>query len=198
MSRISQTIKNMISGISQQPELLRLPEQLDTQVNGFSTESSGLQKRPPTLYVANLGSIPSNANSLVHVVNRDENERYLMLFDGTSVRIWDDNGKPCTVKYESTGKDYITVDNPRKTLRLVTIADYTFIVNRDKVVKMGTKKVPYTWNNHSCLVNVKSGQYGRTYQILINGGVSLLPLQPQMGLRLLIQHRLTLTILEID
>ena len=171
MSRLSQTIKNMISGISQQPELLRLPEQLDTQVNGFSTESSGLQKRPPTLYVANLGAIPENPNSLVHVVNRDENERYLMLFDGKGVKIWDDNGKPCTVKYEGTGQAYITVSNPRKMLRLVTIADYTFIVNRDKVVKMGTKKVPYTWNDHSCLVNVKSGQYGRTYQILINNGV---------------------------
>ena len=37
-TRISQTIKNLISGISQQPDLLRLPEQLDQQVNGFSTE----------------------------------------------------------------------------------------------------------------------------------------------------------------
>lgn len=169
MSRVSQTIKNMISGISQQPELLRLPEQLDQQVNGFSTESSGLQKRPPTLYVSDLGKAPTNANSLVHTVNRDENERYIMLFDGTGVKVWDENGKACTVKYEGDGQSYITVDNPRKTLRMVTIADYTFIVNRNKTVKMGTAKVPFYWNNNSCLINVKSGQYGRTYQILING-----------------------------
>lgn len=169
MSRVSQTIKNMISGISQQPDLLRLPEQLDQQVNGFSTESSGLQKRPPTLYVADLGKAPTNPNSLVHVVNRDEHERYLMVFDGESVRIWDDRGVARTVKYEGDGKPYITVSNPRQSLRLVTIADYTFIVNRDKTVKMGSKKVPYTWDDHSCLVNVKSGQYGRTYKILVNG-----------------------------
>lgn len=168
MARVSQTVKNMISGISQQPDLLRLPEQLDQQVNGFSTESSGLQKRPPTLYVADLGAAPTNANSLVHVVNRDETERYLMLFDGSDVKVWDDKGVAKTVKYEGNGKDYITVSNPRKSLRLVTIADYTFIVNRDKTVKMGTAKVPYTWDDHSCIVNVKSGQYGRTYQILIN------------------------------
>ena len=169
MSRVSQTVKNMIAGISQQPELLRLPEQLDQQVNGFSTESSGLQKRPPTLYVADLGTAPTNANSLVHTVNRDETEKYVMLFDGTGVKVWDTDGNPCTVKYEGDGLNYITVDDPRKTLRLVTIADYTFIVNRSKTVKMGTAKVPFYWNDHSCLVNVKSGQYGRTYQILING-----------------------------
>lgn len=168
MSRVSQTIKNMISGISQQPDLLRLPEQLAHQVNGFSTESSGLQKRPPTLYVGDLGAAPTNPNCLVHIVNRDETEKYVMLFDGTSVRVWDEDGKSYNVKYEGDGQAYITVSNPRKALRLVTIADYTFIVNREKVVKMGTAKVPYTWDDHSCIVNVKSGQYGRTYKILIN------------------------------
>lgn len=168
MARVSQTIKNMISGISQQPDLLRLPEQLAQQVNGFSTESSGLQKRPPTLYVGDLGAAPTNPNCLVHIVNRDETEKYVMLFDGTSVRVWDEDGKSYNVKYEGDGQAYITVSNPRKALRLVTIADYTFIVNREKVVKMGTAKVPYTWDDHSCIVNVKSGQYGRTYKILIN------------------------------
>lgn len=169
MARVSQTIKNMISGISQQPDLLRLPEQLDQQVNGFSTESSGLQKRPPTLYVNALGSAPTNLNALVHSVNRDESERYVMLFDGSSVKVWDDKGDPHIVKYELDGKDYITVDNPRKSLRLVTIADYTFIVNRDKVVRMRNDPVHYYWDDHACLVNIKSGQYGRTYQIFING-----------------------------
>lgn len=169
MARVSQTIKNMISGISQQPDLLRLPEQLDQQVNGFSTESSGLQKRPPTLYVSDLGVAPTNPKSLVHIVNKDETEKYVMLFDGSSARVWDEYGKSYTVKYEGDGKAYITVDDPRKSLRLVTIADYTFIVNREKVVRMRNDLVHYYWDDHACLVNIKSGQYGRTYQIFING-----------------------------
>lgn len=168
-TRISQTIKNMISGISQQPDLLRLPEQLDQQVNGFSTESSGLQKRPPTLYVSDLGAAPSNPHPLVHIVNREEKEKYVMLFDGSSVKVWDDAGVARDVHYEGDGKAYITVDDPRKSLRLVTIADYTFIVNRDKVVRMGSRKVSFGWDDHSFLVNIKSGQYGRTYRILVNG-----------------------------
>ena len=50
----SQNIKNLVSGISQQPPILRLPEQLEEQINGLSTESSGLQKRPPTINVKDL------------------------------------------------------------------------------------------------------------------------------------------------
>lgn len=170
MARISQTIKNMISGISQQPEILRLPEQLASQINGFSTESSGLQKRPPTLYIQNLGSPPSGTNyPFVHVVNRDENEKYIMMFNGAGVQVWDEKGNAKTVKYEDSAKTYLTTTNPRKDLRVITIADYTFIANRTKTTKMGTAKVPYTWDDHTALIHVKSGQYGRTYQIQING-----------------------------
>lgn len=169
MSRVSQTIKNIISGISQQPELLRLPEQLDEQVNGFSTESSGLQKRPPTLYVKNLGIPLSNGEPLVHVVKRDESEKYIMMFDGKDIKIWDIYGNEKTVNYRGNAKTYVTVSKPRESLRVITAADYTFIVNTSVTVQKGTAMVPYYWNDHACLVNVKSGQYGRTYKILING-----------------------------
>lgn len=169
MTRYSQTIKNLIYGISQQPDILRLPNQLDEQLNGFSTESAGLQKRPPTLYVQNLGTTPANKESLVHIVDRDETEKYIMLFDGTGVKVWDEVGNAKTVKYEDDGQSYITTDNPRKDLSIITIADYTFIVNKNKTVKMSDEVVPWYWDDHSCLVNVKSGQYGRTYSILING-----------------------------
>lgn len=169
MSHVSQTIKNLISGISQQPDILRLPEQLAEQINGFSTESSGLQKRPPTLYVSNLGSPPENGKPLVHIVNRDDTEKYVMLFTGDGVKVWDNYGNSKTVKYEGSGKAYITTDNPREDLRIITIADYTFIVNKTKTVSIGTEKVPWQWDDHSALIHVKSGQYGRTYRVYING-----------------------------
>ena len=39
MGRIAQVVKNIISGISQQPPIMRHMEQLQEQINGFSTES---------------------------------------------------------------------------------------------------------------------------------------------------------------
>ena len=75
----SQQIKNIVSGISQQPAILRLPEQLAEQINGFSTEAGGLQKRPPTVFLKSL-SIPISTHEvpLMLFVNRDAQERYTM------------------------------------------------------------------------------------------------------------------------
>ncbi len=44
MALITQTIKNLVAGVSQQPPILRHPEQLEEQINGYSTEAGGLQK----------------------------------------------------------------------------------------------------------------------------------------------------------
>ncbi|WPH66398.1 tail tubular protein B [Klebsiella phage VSG32] len=46
MALISQSIKNLKGGISQQPDILRFAEQGSVQINGWSSESEGLQKRP--------------------------------------------------------------------------------------------------------------------------------------------------------
>ena len=170
----SQTIKNIVSGISQQPAILRLPEQLDEQVNGLSTEVGGLQKRPPTLHIANLFKCDSSTFfPLVHVVKRDEHEKYLMIFDGKGgLKVYDEDGKEYVVDIDPRSKPYITGVVPRKQLKVITIADYTFIVNTTKKVQMTDAKWDEgRWNNdkQGALFNVKSGQFGRTYSCIING-----------------------------
>lgn len=170
----SQTIKNIVSGISQQPAILRLPEQLDEQVNGLSTEVGGLQKRPPTLHIANLFKCDSSTFfPLVHVVKRDEQEKYLMIFDGKGgLKVYDEDGKEYVVDIDPRSKPYITGVAPRKQLKAITIADYTFIVNTTKKVQMTDAKWDAgRWNNdrQGALFNVKSGQFGRTYSCIING-----------------------------
>ena len=62
--RVSQTIKNIVAGISQQPPILRHAEQLEEQVNGYSTEADGLQKRPPTIQRNWKHSLLLKTNSL--------------------------------------------------------------------------------------------------------------------------------------
>ena len=172
-SLYSQTIKNIVSGISQQPTILRLPEQLDEQVNGLSTEVGGLQKRPPTLHIANLFKCDTTYLPLVHVVKRDEREKYLMIFDDKgNIKVYDEDGKEYVVDIDPRSKPYITGVVPRKQLKVITIADYTFIVNTTKTVKMTDAKWDEgRWNNdkQGALFNVKSGQFGRTYSCIING-----------------------------
>lgn len=168
----SQTIKNIVSGISQQPAILRLPEQLEEQINGYSTEVGGLQKRAPTVHIKNLFAAPSSTyRPLVHVVKRDEEEKYIMIFDGNgSCKIYDEDGKEYKVTIDAKSASYLSGVDPRKYLKCITIADYTFIVNTKKKVAM-TGKVwdSGRWKDtQGALFNVKSGQYGRTYACIIN------------------------------
>ena len=56
MPLITRSIPNLIGGVSQQPEILRLENQATAQENGFSGVVEGLKKRPPTNHVAKISS----------------------------------------------------------------------------------------------------------------------------------------------
>ncbi len=167
----SQNVKNVVSGVSQQPPILRLPEQLAEQINGFSTEMSGLQKRPPTCFVANLAmATVDTAEPLVHFVSRDRNERYIMYFYNNTIRIFDLEGNEKTVNI-SDG-EYLETANPRDDLRVITIADYTFITNRTVEAAMAEDMSPDSFSTQGALIHVKQGQYGRTYKIWVNDALA--------------------------
>ena len=56
MPLVSRTIPNLVQGVSQQPEVLRLSSQATEQINGFSSVVEGLKKRPPTNHVAKIST----------------------------------------------------------------------------------------------------------------------------------------------
>ena len=167
----SQQIKNLVAGISQQPPILRLPEQLTQQINGFSTEAGGLQKRPPTVFLSNIFTPLQEGHSpLMHFINRDEHERYIMYFFANTLRIFTLDGvmKDFQILEDSS---YLQTSNPRSDLRVITIADHTFILNRRVKVKLKADKSFDYFHTQGALVHVKQGQYGRTYKIWVNGNL---------------------------
>ena len=167
----SQTVKNIVAGVSQQPSILRMPEQLEEQINGFSTESSGLQKRPPTLHIVNLSpKLDDSKRPLIHFVNRDEKERYIMYFFNDSLEIFDLDGTRKTIRI-AHDPQYLKTADARKDLRVITIADHTFILNRRIPVRMTAKKSPDAFGTQGALVHIKQGQYGRTYKIWADGNL---------------------------
>ena len=54
MSLVARSIPALIGGVSQQSSLVRSPEQLESQTNGWSSLADGLGKRAPTEKVAKL------------------------------------------------------------------------------------------------------------------------------------------------
>lgn len=169
MGLVSQSIKNLKGGISQQPDILRFPDQGKEQVNGWSSETEGLQKRPPMVFKRKLGPAGYLGEApLMHLINRDEHEQYYVAFTGSGIKVFDLSGKEYPVNGDMS---YVQVANPRDNIRCVTVADFTFVVNKQRVVQAD----PAQTNNgqfndrQDALVNVRGGQYGRTLEVHFNG-----------------------------
>lgn len=172
MALVSQSIKNLKGGISQQPDILRYPDQGKVQINGWSSEASGLQKRPPAVLIGRLGDhSPHGVAPLVHLINRDQNEQYYVVFTGTDIKVYELNGRERIVRGD---RFYIQCQRPRLDLRMITVADFTFIVNRTKVVEMNPELSNGNGSfnpKQDALINVRGGQYGRTLEVIVNNSV---------------------------
>lgn len=167
MTLISSSIPNFVNGVSQQPFTLRLSSQGDLQENGLSTVSSGLRKRPPTEHLAKIGVTPL-ADAFVHLIDRDGLERYQVVVTNGDLKVYDLAGVEKVVTF--TNKPYLNTVKPAdQSFALTTVADYTFIVNRTKVAAanatLGAVR-PF-----EALYNVKLGNYGKTYAVLVNGAI---------------------------
>ena len=162
---ISNSIPNLLNGVSQQPDTVKLPNQATIQENGLSDIITGLGKRPPTEHIAKLNT-DTLTNSKVHIINRDSNEQYAVLVNNQSIKVYDLAGNNKSV-VTPDGLTYLTSTNPQEDFNLVTVADYTFIVNKTKTVaKSGTTS---TARPDEAIFYVKNGQYRTTYEIDIDG-----------------------------
>ena len=137
---MNRSIPNMFNGVSQQPPALRLPSQANIQENGMSSVVDGLSKRPPTRHLAKLSN-NSATNVFIHTINRDKFSQYVVLLDGTNINVYDLEGNQKTVTYPD-GKDYITASDPEDAFALVTVADYTFVVNKKTTVLQSAATAP--------------------------------------------------------
>jgi len=170
MALISQSIPNLINGVSQQPPSLRLSTQAEVQENGLSSVVSGLSKRPPTQHVADLGVISNLDKAFIHTIRRDENELYSMVVDTAgTIRVFDKDGVARTVT--NNAASYLSgLTDPSKELSAVSIADTTFILNKNKVVAKDTTTSPA--RGPEALVYVKQADYSSTYRLKLTKGGS--------------------------
>lgn len=169
MGLISSSIPNFVNGISQQPFTLRLASQGEMQENGFSTVSQGLKKRPPTKHIAKIYNTPLNSSgAFVHLINRDEVERYVVVIINGDLKVYDTVGNEKVVNFPN-GKGYLSAPTPKTNFRATSVADYTFILNRTVPVAESTGHTNQPFRGYEALVSVKAGNYGRSYTVFFNG-----------------------------
>jgi hypothetical protein len=141
MALVSKTIPNLVQGVSQQPEVLRLASQFTTQVNGFSSVVEGLKKRPPTNHIKKI-STTALTNAYVHTINRDLTERYIVVITNGSIRVFDTSGTEKSVVMQTGASAYLTSSNPRTEISCTSIADYTFVLNKTITATMSATTSP--------------------------------------------------------
>ncbi|MDB4552423.1 hypothetical protein N9008_00110 [bacterium] len=170
MALISQSIPNLINGVSQQPPSLRLATQAELQENALSSVVTGLSKRPSSEHIADLGTIANLDKAFIHTIRRDENEFYSMVVDTAgTIRVFDKDGVSKTVT--NNAASYLTgLTDPSLELAAVSIADVTFIVNKNTVVAKGTTTSPT--RNPEALVYVRQADYASTYRLKLTKGGS--------------------------
>lgn len=135
MSLVSYSIPNLSNGVSQQPAALRLPTSCEEMTNAWPSVLSGLQKRPPTEWVANLGITVANT-AAGHLIRRDDTSfQYVVIVSGSDLKVFDLQGNPQTVTFPY-GKAYLNqAASPIDSLRFMTFGDYTFIANNAVAVR---------------------------------------------------------------
>ncbi len=176
MPLISSSIPNLINGVSQQPPALRLASQAEQVINCMPSPVEGLKKRPPMYHLAKLFSGSAGTNRpFVHLVERDGSIQYIIIIQDQNIKVCDLQGNIATVSTPD-GLTYLDVDGkPSEQFRVASLADYTFITNREQKVAMATTTSPAhmqgggTAAATQAMVFIKGANYDTDYSVTLNG-----------------------------
>ena len=176
MSLVQDTISGFIGGISQQPDKLMFPNQAKTLVNMNPSVITGLSRRKPTEHIKRLMNVLTVYPKTHTIVKEDE--KYVVYLTGDGIRIFDLEGNEKEVYYNSKENEteetkarllkYITSEQPLKDFDMVTIGDYTFVLNKTITTELLDENYPNPYPQ-AALIFVKTGDYGIDYNVVING-----------------------------
>jgi len=167
MAVINQKIPNLLGGVSQQPDSLKLPGQVREAVNVVPDPTYGLLKRPGLKLVSSLTGAVDNGRWFA--IFRDSNEKYIGQFTAAGdLNIWDaTTGAAKTVNAISAAAKAYVSSVTEADFEMLQVSDYNFVLNRSKTVaKLATKspaQAPKAW------VDVNQVGYGVQYVVKLDG-----------------------------
>lgn len=177
MAQISQFIEAPFQGVSQAPAQVRLETQAEEIVDCSITYPTGASKRPPTRWLAQLKGM-ATATGLQTIIDREEG-RFLFALEtnGVSVlpRLYPLDGLPTAdpelesidVPVSEAAQYYLNHGFPRpdQDMRLLTVEDYTFILNRKRPVENSGSVAPT--RPYEALLWVREAAYARKYSVTV-------------------------------
>ena len=176
MSLVSRSIPGLFGGVSQQIPAMRHPTQGAAQDNGLATVTDGLYKRAGSKFIAQLALTGANGasvagssgNATVHWIDKGDQGLYALVLVNGNLMLYDAiTGAPQTVSFPN-GLAYLTSSAPARSFRALTVADYTFVVNTEKVPAM-TSTVTASNPTNVAYVNIRTAVPRVAYTVTVNG-----------------------------
>ena len=183
MATITQTIPQYSLGMSEQPDQLKFPGQVQEVINAIPDITKGLFKRPGA---KRIGTTPlanvQSGGSWFHYF-RDETEgSYIgqIAADG-QIRVWRcSDGTQMTTAYGTGGQtaiqNYLATSTP-ENIQTLTINDTTFLTNRDTTnanTLVGTTGTTAARPDaHFGYIELLRTENGRQYGVNINNGATV-------------------------
>ena len=173
MSLVTQRL-SFGGGVSQQPDVLKLPNQVKEATNVYPDVTFGMIKRSGSEFIAELKNA-SNVryttgffdNGKWFTIFRDNAERYLGVIKGANVYVWDlETGAPQTVNIVGGAGSYLT-GTQSSDYQVLSINDFTFITN--KTVTVAAQATPAAPINNIAFIKINALIYNSTYNVVVNG-----------------------------
>ena len=165
---LEQPIKSLFNGVSRQPDIVRLPSQVEEADNVLlSVVSGGFERRPGSRHVATLSGLASGTAVTVHPIDRSPTEKFLVVVSNGSIRVYDAlTGAAHTVTVVGSAGSYLTSSNPRADFAFLSITDYTFVVNRNTTVALAAATSGTITGNVKKFTDLPaSGSAGQIYRV---------------------------------
>jgi len=137
MPLIASSMPNLVAGVSQQPPTLRTPTSCDEMFNAWPSMATGLNKRPPTEWIAKLTAVTPTNGAVGYLIDREGTYRFILVLSGADMYAYDIQGVAQTISFPS-GKAYLATPTPLSSFKFLTVGDTTFIANRDVTVTTTT------------------------------------------------------------
>tara|TARA_B100000287_G_scaffold265437_1_gene249705 strand:- start:88 stop:3030 length:2943 start_codon:yes stop_codon:yes gene_type:complete len=167
MASVTQLVPTLTGGVSQQPDELKVPGQVNVANNVLPDVTHGLLKRPGGKLVASLsdGTNNSTANGRWFHYYRDEDEQYVgQVSRAGDINMWKcSDGSEMTVTGATTAMtNYLTHSND-EDIQTLTINDFTFLTNRTKTVAMANTIEPL--RPPEVFIELKTVKYAAQYSL---------------------------------
>jgi hypothetical protein len=170
MGLVSQAVPSLVGGVTQQAPSVRHPSQVTSMVNMVPSIASGLRKRIGTIHMHKLAGGFDYTNAFVHTIDRGDGERYFVVIDQGTLKVFTIEGVEKSVSFPN-GLTYISnfVSGTlaRDVYSATTIADYTFITNKNRVTAM-MAHTPVSIPQELYVI-VKTAVTDVQYRVVLNG-----------------------------